>query len=164
MFGAHGKTRSIETSNFSHSEEFMNIARGLLLALLILPMAEIYLLIQIGGAIGFLPTVALLISAASAGTYLLQTQGWTTWLRVQQSFARGELPADDLVKGAVIVAGGALLLLPGFLSDIAGLLCLLPATQKLITAYLMANRFGVGTAYRRNGDDKTIEGEFHREE
>ena len=144
----------------------MNIAQGFLLALLLFPIAEIYLLIQIGGTIGFLPTLALLVGAASLGTYLLQTEGWSTWARVQQSFAKGELPADDLVKGAVIVAGGALLLLPGFLSDIAGLLCLFPPTQKLITAYLKANRFGIRTAYRGPGNEenRTIEGEFRRED
>lgn len=145
----------------------MNIAQGILLALLTLPIAEIYLLIQIGGFIGFLPTLGMLIGAASLGTYLLQTQGWSTWVNVQQSFARGELPADDLAKGAVIVAGGALLLLPGFLSDIAGLLCLFPPTQKLITAYLLANRFGVRTVVHpgpNGGDTHTIEGEYRRED
>jgi len=145
----------------------MNIAQGILLALLTLPIAEIYLLIQIGGLVGFLPTLALLIGAASLGTYLLQTQGWSTWVKVQQSFARGELPADDLAKGAVIVAGGALLLLPGFLSDIAGLLCLFPPTQKLIIAYLLANRFGVRTVYPKTSDtgkSSTIEGEYRRED
>ncbi len=139
----------------------MNIARGVLLALLALPILEIYLLIQVGGVIGFLPTLFLLFGAASLGTYLLQTQGWSTWMRLQQSLARGELPTDELVNGAVIVAGGALLLLPGFLSDVAALLCLIPFTRRLIATWLVQNRLGSATMPQEGG--KVIEGEFKRE-
>lgn len=140
----------------------MNIAQGVLLALLALPILEIYLLIQVGGILGFVPTLFLLFGAASLGTYLLQTQGWTTWMRLQQSLAQGELPADELVNGAVIVAGGALLLLPGFLSDVAGLLCLMPFTRRLIAAWLVKNR--LGSARQEAGETRVIEGEFKRED
>lgn len=139
----------------------MNIAQAVLLALLALPILEIYLLIQVGGMIGFLPTLALLFAAAGLGTWLLQTQGWTTWNRLQQSLARGELPAEELVNGAVIVAGGALLLLPGFLSDLAGLLCLLPATRRLIAAWLVRSRLDAQGGGKEPG---VIEGEFKRED
>lgn len=139
----------------------MNIAQAVLLALLALPILEIYLLIQVGGMIGFLPTLALLFAAAGLGTWLLQTQGWTTWNRLQQSLARGELPAEELVNGAVIVAGGALLLLPGFLSDLAGLLCLLPATRRLIAAWLVRSRLDTQGSGKEPG---VIEGEFKRED
>lgn len=139
----------------------MNIAQGVLLALLALPILEIYLLIQVGSLIGFLPTLFLLFGAAGLGTWLLQTQGWTTWNRLQQSLARGELPAADLLDGAMIVAGGALLLLPGFLSDLAGLLCLIPFTRRLIAAWLAQSRLGPRTG---SEDSKAIEGEFKRED
>jgi len=141
----------------------MNIAQGVLLALLALPVLEIYLLIQMGGLVGFLPTLFLLFGAAALGTYLLQTQGWSTWNRLQQSLARGELPADDLVNGAVIVAGGALLLLPGFLSDLAGLLCLIPFTRRLIAAWLVKNRLRQRPVQGQE-DAKVIEGEYKRED
>jgi UPF0716 protein FxsA len=141
----------------------MNIAQGVLLALLALPIVEIYLLIQIGSVVGFLPTLLLLFGAAGLGTYLLQTQGWSTWNRVQLSLAQGELPADDLVNGAVIVAGGALLLLPGFLSDIAGLLCLIPFTRRLIAVWLVKNRLGA-RPISPAGEAKVIEGEYKRED
>jgi UPF0716 protein FxsA len=141
----------------------MNKTQGLLLALLALPVLEIYMLIQIGGIVGFLPTVLLLFGAASLGTYLLQTQGWSTWMRLQQSLALGELPADELVNGAVIVAGGALLLLPGFLSDIAGLLCLIPFTRRLIAAWIVKSRLGLQAGAASAGP-KVIEGEFKRED
>ncbi len=143
----------------------MNIAQGLLVALLALPILEIYLLIQIGGTIGFLPTLFLLFGAAALGTYLLQTQGWNTWMRLQQSLSRGELPATELVNGAVIVAGGALLLLPGFLSDVVGLLCLIPFTRRLIAAWLVKSRLGLNKGNQPPSDEpKVIEGEFKREE
>ncbi len=143
----------------------MNIAQGLLLALLALPILEIYLLIQVGGIIGFLPTLLLLFGAAGWGTFLLQTQGLNTWLRVQQSLARGELPAVELINGAVIVAGGALLLLPGFLSDVAGLLCLIPFTRRLLVGWLVKNRLGLRQANPNDAEGpKVIEGEFKRED
>ncbi len=143
----------------------MNIAQGVLLAFLALPILEIYLLIQVGGMIGFLPTLLLLFGAAGLGAYLLQTQGWNTWMRLQQSLARGELPGEELVNGAVIVAGGALLLLPGFLSDLAGLLCLIPFTRRLIAVWLVKNRLGLGTGNPGQAQGpKVIEGEFKRED
>ncbi len=142
----------------------MNIAQGVLLALLALPILEIYLLIQIGGIVGFLPTLLLLFGAAGLGTYLLQTQGWSTWMRLQQSLARGELPAAELVDGAMVVAGGALLLLPGFLSDVAGLLCLIPFTRRLLAAWLVKNRLGARPGQAGAEESKVIEGEFKRED
>ena len=143
----------------------MNIAQGLLLALLALPILEIYLLIQIGGLIGFLPTLLLLFGAAGLGTYLLQTQGWNTWMRLQQSLARGEIPANELVNGAVIVVGGALLLLPGFLSDVVGLFCLIPFTRRLISSWVIQNRLGLRQSNVSAPDEpKVIDGEFKRED
>lgn len=141
------------------------MAQWLLLGLLSLPILEIYLLIKVGGVIGFLPTLLLLFGAASLGTYLLQTQGWSTWVRLQQSLRQGELPAADLVDGAIVVAGGVLLLLPGFLSDLFGLLCLFPATRRAIGAYLIRKRFGFppGRPPEAQGP-RTIEGEFRRED
>jgi len=142
----------------------MNIARGVLLALLALPILEIYLLIQVGGMVGFLPTLFLLFGAASLGTWLLQTQGWSTWMRLQQSLAQGELPTDELVNGALIVAGGALLLLPGFLSDVAGLLCLIPFTRRLIAAWFVKSRLNLRPGQPAAEEPRVIEGEFKRED
>jgi UPF0716 protein FxsA len=144
----------------------MNMMRWLLLALLTLPVLEIYLLIKLIGTLGIVTTLLLLISAALLGTYLLRTQGWTTWMRVQQSLARGELPAREMIEGSLIAAGGVLLLIPGFLSDILALLCLIPVTRKM-----MAERFlqgGFVWIQRKHPTDtpapRTIEGEFKRDE
>lgn len=141
----------------------MKIAQLVLLALLALPILEIYLLIQIGGLLGFLPTLLLLFAAAGVGTYLLQTQGWTSWNRMQQSLARGELPATELVNGAIIMAGGALLLLPGFLSDLVGLLCLAPFSRRLIATWLVQSRLQHSASAGAEPAAQIIEGEFKRE-
>jgi UPF0716 protein FxsA len=157
-----------QESVFCHcnrNEDAMNMLRALLLVLLALPVLELYLLIHVGGLLGFLPTLALLIGAAALGSYMLQTQGISTWQRVQQSFLRGELPAGELMDGFFIMLGGGLLLLPGFLSDIAGLLCLLPPTRRLLAVWLLRNQTLVkpgGSAETQA--PRTIEGEFKRED
>lgn len=142
----------------------MNTPQLAWIALLSLPVLEIYLLIQVGSVIGFVPTVLLLLSAASLGGWLLQTQGGSIWLRVQQSLRNGELPAIELMDGFVILAGGVLLLLPGFLSDLAGLLCLWPQTRKLITAWLLQRRIEQQDARFGGSENATIEGEYRRED
>ncbi|QSA96994.1 FxsA family protein [Methylococcus sp. EFPC2] len=145
----------------------MNIAQWALLAVLSLPVLEIYVLIKLGGALGFFPTLLLLLGAAVWGGRLLQSQGLSTWVQVQQSLNRGEYPAAELVNGMVVLAGAALLLLPGFLSDVAGLLCLIPASRRVIVDWLLRKRFDFGYRgpRRPEGQDaRTIEGEFKRED
>lgn len=142
----------------------MNIARWLLLALLSLPVLEIYLLIKLIGLLGFLLTLALLLSAAAFGMFLLRTQGFSTWMRVQQALARGELPAQDMIESGLVAVGGLLLLIPGFLSDLFALPCLIPATRRQLAAYLLKNHIIMP---RRTGESEgqlTIDGEFRRED
>lgn len=155
--------RSLDPQHRIFEEAPMNVFQGLLLIFLTLPILEIWLLLTLGGVIGFLPTLILLLGAAGLGSYLLQTQGWSAWMRLQQSLARGEAPAEDLLNGAMIVAGGALLLLPGFMSDIAGMLCLLPFTRRRIAAWLVNSRLRAVRPEDAQGP-KTIEGEFRRED
>jgi len=142
----------------------MNIPQLAWIALLSLPVLEIYLLIKIGSTIGFVPTIMLLLAAASVGTWLLRTQGLAIWVRVEQSLRNGELPAIELMDGFVILAGGILLLLPGFLSDVAGLLCLLPQTRKLIMGWLLQRRVEQQPSHPDDNASHTIEGEYRREE
>lgn len=142
----------------------MNIAQGLLIGLLSLPILEIYVLIKLGGLLGFLPTLLLLFAAASAGAYLLRTQSWSAWQNVQASLARGELPAAELMDGMLIMAGAILLVLPGFLSDLAGLLCLIPSSRKAITAYLVKHRYNMDAKQGPAKKTNVIEGEFRRED
>ena len=87
----------------------------LLLIVLIVPFAEIYLLLEVGGIIGAFPTIVLVVFTAVLGTWLLRQQGFATFRRFQESLARGEIPAYEMIEGPLILAGGALLLTPGFI-------------------------------------------------
>ena len=100
------------------------------------PLAEIYVLIEVGRAIGALPTVILLVAIAAFGSWLLRRQGLHTLARVQTALARGELPAAALLDGLVLLLAGALLLAPGFLTDVAGFALLLPPIRRLLAALL----------------------------
>ena len=104
----------------------------LFLLFLLVPMLEIYLLIQVGGVIGALPTVLLVVLTAFIGAYLLRQQGFATLQKAQESLARGELPAGSLLEGAILLVTGALLLTPGFFTDAVGFICLVPVARQAI--------------------------------
>ena len=142
----------------------MNISRPLLLLLAILPFIEIALLARVVGLIGFLPTLGLLLLAGSAGLAIIRQQGMTALLRAQQSMARGELPAQDIVNSGIIVLGGVLLIIPGMLSDLLALPCLLPALRARLADRLLATRFNVVNTGQRSAGESVIEGEYHRED
>ena len=143
----------------------MNMMHWVLLALVCLPVVEIYLLMQMIGVLGFFITLALLLTAAMVGTHLLRLQGWSAGMRLQQALARGEMPALEILESGLIATGGLLLLLPGFLSDILALLCLIPATRRLLMAWLLRRQpFPGYTGGAPAGDRRTLEGEFKREE
>lgn len=112
----------------------------LFLAFTLIPVAEIYVLIKLGGVLGALNTVLLVILTAIAGAYLAQLQGMQTMLRVRSSLQQGVMPTEDLVDALLIFAAGIVLLTPGFITDITGLLILLPGTRQHIKRYL-GNRF-----------------------
>lgn len=105
------------------------------LSLLLLPLIEIWLLIAIGSRIGALATFLLLILAGFVGVTLLRHQGLATLSKFQQSMQRGEHPVPALQEGAVIGIGALLFLIPGFFTDMLGLLCVLPPTRQLIIKY-----------------------------
>lgn len=93
------------------------------------PLAELYVIVQVAQGIGFLETVLLLIGVSIAGAWLLKQQGLGTLARLQETLARGEMPHKELVDGALILFGGALLLTPGFITDAVGLVFLIPPTR-----------------------------------
>jgi UPF0716 protein FxsA len=116
---------------------------ALLVALFILlPIAEIYVIIQVGGAIGVLPTLAILILDGFVGAALARSQSRAAWARFNRVLAEGRVPARETADGAMIIFGGALLLTPGFITDVVGLSLLLPPTRALI-------RRGLGGLARR---------------
>src|ERR1700756_3072141 len=97
----------------------------LLLALFVsVPILEIYVIIQVGQAIGALWTIALLIADSIAGSLLMRSQGRTAWRRFQVALAEGRMPGREVVDGVLIIFGGAFLLTPGFCTDIIGALLL----------------------------------------
>jgi UPF0716 protein FxsA len=116
----------------------------LFLVFVVLPIAELYVIIQVGGAIGVLPTLALLLLDGLLGAWLARTQGRAAWRRFNEATAAGRVPAKEVYDGAAIIFGGALLLSPGFITDILGVFLLLPPTRALLRKTLMrgARYFG----------------------
>ncbi len=104
----------------------------LFLLLLAVPIAELWLIVQVGQSIGVLQTLALLIAVSVAGAWLLKREGTATWRRLREAMARGEVPTKEATDGALILLGGALLLTPGFLTDIVGLVFVLPPSRAAV--------------------------------
>ena len=102
-----------------------------------IPIIEIYLLLQVGGLIGVLPTIALVIITAVVGVNLLRAQGFQTMARFQQEVSGGQIPAVTMMEGAALLFGGALLLTPGFMTDTIGFLCLVPFTRRTLIFWFM---------------------------
>jgi len=120
--------------------------RVFFLAFLLVPLAEIYLLISVGGAIGAGWTIALVVFTALAGAALVRAQGFATLARARAQLARGQPPALEMLEGLLLFAAGALLLTPGFFTDAVGFALLLPPLRRgLIGRVLGGGRvFGVG--------------------
>ena len=108
----------------------------LFLLFAVIPVAEIYVLVSVGGAIGVLPTVALVLLTALAGAHLARLQGLAVMMRIRENLAQGFMPAEELLDGLLIFLAGMTLLTPGFLTDIMGLLILLPATRNIFKRWL----------------------------
>ena len=139
----------------------------------VVTLAEIYVLVSVGQAIGGLSTVLLVVITAFIGTSLLRQQGWSTMAKAQQSMAKGRTPAMEMLEGVVILVSGILLLTPGFLTDGLGLLGLMPWSRHyFINHFLEKNAERVfksrnsvfinrsETTDSKSKKDETIEGEF----
>jgi UPF0716 protein FxsA len=115
----------------------------LLALFVVVPILEIYVIIQVGQAIGALWTIVLLIVDSILGSLLMKSQGRAAWRRFQQALAEGRMPAREVVDGVLVIFGGAFLLTPGFCSDIVGALLLLPPTRAVVRGVLI-RRFTFG--------------------
>lgn len=143
-----------------------------ILLLLLFPFLELALLIKVGGVIGVLPTLLLIVASAVIGSMLLRVAGLATALRAREKLARGEAPEQEMLEGMLIAVGGGLFLLPGFLSDGLGLVCLLPFTRRMLVRRLLARMQEQAIRQRAFADDlaardgparpNVIEGEFER--
>ncbi|OQX07649.1 MAG: FxsA protein [Thiothrix lacustris] len=129
---------------------------------LVIPFIELWLLIKVGSAIGALATILLLMLSGFLGMYLLRHQGLSTLAKFQRDMQAGQRPAKSLLEGMMLLLGGLLFIIPGFFTDIIGLILLLPPTRYLLVKFLLKN--GAGYQYtstpRSSGAD--IEGEVIR--
>jgi len=130
----------------------------LLLAVLIgVPLIEIGLFIQVGGLIGLWPTLALVLLTAAVGSWQLRAQGLATLARARQQLDRGELPTRELFDGFCLVIAGALLLTPGFMTDVIGLVLFVPAVRDALRRFL-ANRMATAAETRVWIDGEEVSG------
>ena len=134
----------------------------LIVLFIVVPIAELALLIQVGSWIGFWPTLALLVLDAVLGSMLMRSQGRAAWRRVNAAIAEGRAPAREALDGVLVIFGGALLLTPGFITDIFGLLFLLPPTRVLVRRLIVRRAtlrmMRVATPPGRDGRSRDVEG------
>ncbi len=118
----------------------------LLLAFVVVPILEIYVIVQVGQQIGAPATIALLILDSVLGAWLVRREGRRTWAAFRAALASSKVPAKEVADGALVIFGGALLLTPGFATDVLGLLCVAPPSRALLRKALtgvVASRLGV---------------------
>jgi len=109
---------------------------ALVLAFVAIPIIEIWLLVSVGGTIGLWPTLALLVVSGVVGALLTRREGTRAWESLADAFGGGRLPTGRLADAALVLVGGLMLMLPGFFSDIIGLIMLLPLTRPLVRRLL----------------------------
>lgn len=102
----------------------------------LIPMAELYILIHIGGIIGGLNTVLLVIITGFLGAYLARMEGLNTMIKVRRNLDQGLMPAEELLDAFIILVAGLVLITPGLLTDMAGLLLLWPPTRNKFKRFL----------------------------
>jgi UPF0716 protein FxsA len=156
----------------------------LVLAFVVVPIVELYVIVQVGQQIGVLPTIALLVLDSVLGAWLVRREGRRTWAAFRAALESSKLPAAEVADGALVIFGGALLLTPGFTTDLLGLLCVAPPSRRVLRRVLLglltkrlglfgmvgrgavrgARRRGSGPSGRTTGGKDVIEGEVVGEE
>jgi UPF0716 protein FxsA len=118
------------------------------------PLAELYVILKVGDAIGAVWTILLLAADSVLGSLLLRAQGRSVWRRFNEALATGRMPHREVMDGVLVIFGGAFLITPGFLTDVVGLLLLIPPTRavarRLVTRRL-GRRVAVGVSERQRG-------------
>ncbi len=149
--------------------------RTLFLIFVIIPVLEMWLLITVGNYLGALPTIGLVLLTAFIGVNLLRVQGFQTLWRGRRKFEEGQLPAQEIAEGIILAVSGALLLTPGFVTDVVGFAGLVPFVRGIM-AQLVLSRMVIGSVSTREygsgfkttgsssghskpGDEDVIEGE-----
>ena len=139
--------------------------RYLLPIFIVLPILEMYVLIKVGGNLGALNTVLLVLLTALIGVALLRVQGFRTLMNAKNKLGMAQLPADEIITGIFLAIGGALLLTPGFITDIFGFLCLIPFTRRILLKFFLNNLSPFEVVNKRKDEVKKdwIEGEFDKD-
>lgn len=145
----------------------MKLIQFLILGFLIIPFIEIYVLLEVGSIIGAFPTIFLVVFTAVLGAWLMRRQGFSTWKRFQTNLQRGEIPAYEMIEGPILLVGGALLLTPGFFTDLLGFACLYPPLRRKIAQYVLENfiiKAQAGSVFEQQTQFKgeVLEGEYHK--
>lgn len=109
----------------------------ILILFVIIPVTELYILIEVGKRIGSLTTISIIIFTGILGAYLVKNQGFMILKKIQNDLNDGIMPGDSLIQGVIILAGGILLLTPGFVTDTVGFIFLIPASRNVIKKYLL---------------------------
>ena len=156
--------------------------RFLFLAFVVLPIVEMTILIKVGALIGALNTIGLVLLTAVIGAAMLRRQGLATLLRANERLNSGQLPAQEVAEGLLLAVGGALLLTPGFVTDAAGFVCLIPVTRRWLARRVMRRMIVSGSTGQSGfdpfgrgpfqgagrspfeDDEVVIEGEYSRED
>lgn len=118
----------------------------LIAALIVVPMVEIFVIIQVGQLIGPWWTIALLIFSSALGAVMMKREGSRAWERFRSALDRGKVPAQETADGGLVIFGGALLLTPGFVTDLFGLTMLTPGTRDLVRRFMVARAVDFGLA------------------
>jgi len=142
----------------------------ILVLFIAVPIIEIGLFIQVGGFLGFWATIGLVLLSAVVGASLVRSQGLKTLMTVQQRVSQGEIPAQQILEGVLLAVSGVLLLTPGFMTDMLGMMVLLPGIRSALAQYLMTKvavqgqqgsfNSGFHHSYHPNDDGNTYEGEY----
>jgi UPF0716 protein FxsA len=119
---------------------------ALILIFVAVPLAELYVIFKVGDAIGIPLTLAILVADSLLGSMLLKSQGRTVWMRFNEAVREGRIPHREIVDGVLIIFGGAFLITPGFITDVVGLLLLLPPTRRLFRG-VFTKRLGARAAF-----------------
>ena len=133
---------------------------------IVLPILEMYILIEVGSLIGAFNTIGLVLLTALLGLILLRQQGFQTLLNARNKLLQAELPTEEIVTGIFLAVGGALLLTPGFVTDFIGFMCLLPFTMRFLMSLIATSFFDV-SVFSQQKDEKQnnwIEGEYKKHE
>lgn len=134
----------------------------LVLAFVVVPLVELWVIVEVGGLLGLWPTILLLLVDSIAGAVLVRREGSRAWRKFREALGSGRIPDDEILQGALLLFGGALLLTPGFVTDVLGLALVLPITRapfaRLIKLRVVPIPFQVGTGMWNRARDGAPDG------